>query len=258
MPLNRRKQTMGKLDGKIALVTGASRNIGRAIAQRFAREGADMAISSMTGGDNLAQTAGAIESLGRKVYTKTADVADPDQVRDLVASSYAHFGRIDLLVHTVAVRPHAPFESLTRADWESVRSTVLDSAFHITQATLPGMREQGYGRVILFTGAGSYRGHPQRAHVSAAKMGIVGLTRGLASEYAPHGVRLNIVAPGNIDTARANPEWYGNAVPSAKGIPMQRMGTAEEIAAACLFLVDDECAFITGETLHVNGGQAFI
>lgn len=249
---------MGALEGKVALVTGASRNIGRAIAVRFAREGADVAVSSQTGGDNLAQTVQLVEEAGRRAFSQTADVSKGDEVRGLAAAAEAHFGRIDLLVHTVAVRPHAPFEDLSTHDWEQVRSIILDSAFHITQAVLPGMRERGYGRVVLFTGAGSYKGHAQRSHVSAAKMGIIGLTRGLATEYAPYGVRLNVVSPGNIDTARSNPEWYGNAVPSATGIPMGRMGTSEEIAAACLFLASDDCGFITGETLQVNGGQVFV
>ena len=249
---------MGSLDGKIALITGASRNIGRCIVERFAAEGADIAISSKTGGDNLEATAQSIRAAGRKVFSQTADVADADELRTMAAAAEAHFGRIDILVHTVAVRPHAPYESLAREDWDNVRSIILDSAFHITQTVLPGMRERGFGRVLLFNGIGAYRGAAQRAHISAAKMGLIGLSRSLASEYAPHNVRVNVIAPGNIDTARANPEWYGSAPPSAKGIPMNRMGRPEEIAAGCLFLVSEDCGFITGETLHVNGGQAYI
>ena len=248
---------MGLLDEKIALVTGASRNIGRAIAVRFAAEGADLAISSLTGGDNLAATEAEISAHGRRVLAAPANVADGNQLRELVSATESHFGRIDILVHTVAIRPHAPFEKLEAEDWVHVRSTILDSAFHATHAVLPGMRSRGFGRIVLFTGAGSYKGSPQRAHVSAAKMGIVGLCRGLASEFAPHGIRINVVSPGVIDTVRANPEWYGGSGPSVEGIPMERRGTSEEIAAACLFLAGDGCGYITGETLHVNGGQVF-
>ena len=248
---------MGLLEGKIALVTGASRNIGRAIAVRFAKEGANVAISSLTGGDNLAQTKAMIEEHGREALSQTVDVADGQQVRGLVAAAEERFGQVDILVHTVAVRPHAPYEEVSVDDWESVRSTILDSAFHATQAVLPGMRERGYGRIVLFTGSGSYKGSPHRAHVSAAKMGIIGLTRGLASKYAPHGIRINVVSPGVIDTVRANPEWYAGGAPPVTGIPMERRGTSDEIAAACLFLANDECGFVTGETLHVNGGQVF-
>ena len=249
---------MAKLQEKIALVTGASRNIGKSIALRFAQEGADLAIASKTGDENLTDTASRIKALGRRVFSEAVDVADGVALRAYVKRAQEHFGRIDILVHTVAIRPHGPYESVTEQQWSEVRGTILDSAFHITQAVLPGMRERGYGRIVLFNGIGAFKGAAERAHVSAAKMGISGLARGLASEYAPHGVRINVIAPGAIDTARANPEWYGGSPPSAKGIPMNRMGKPEEIAAGCLFLVDDDCGFITGETMQVNGGQLFV
>jgi 3-oxoacyl-[acyl-carrier protein] reductase len=114
-----------------------------------------------------------------------------------------------------------------------------------------------YGRILFFTGEGAFSGGSGRAHVSAAKMGLVGLARSLASEFAAHNIRVNVVCPGSIDTSRANPEWYQGRVPSAGGIPLGRQGMPEEIAATALFLVTDDSGFITGQTIHANGGVAF-
>jgi len=114
-----------------------------------------------------------------------------------------------------------------------------------------------YGRILFFTGEGAFMGGAGRAHVSAAKMGLVGLARGLASEFAPHGIRVNVVCPGSIDTSRANPEWYQGRPPSGTGIPLGQQGTSEEMAATCLFLVSDDSGFITGQTIHASGGVAF-
>src|SRR5437899_177242 len=113
------------------------------------------------------------------------------------------------------------------------------------------------GKITLATGEGAFVGGSGRAHVSAAKMGLVGLARGLASEFASHNIRVNVVSPGSIDTARANPEWYQGRPPSATGIPLGRQGTVDEIAATCLFLVSDDAGFVTGQTIHVNGGIAY-
>ena len=135
---------------------------------------------------------------------------------------------------------------------------VLDGAFYCTQAVMPSMVEHNFGRVLFFTGDGAWGGGAERGHVSAAKMGLIGLSRSLATEFAPHNVRVNVVSPGSIDTSRANPEWYPQSrPPNASGIPLGRQGQTDEIAATCLFLVSDDGGFITGQTLHVNGGSAF-
>jgi 3-oxoacyl-[acyl-carrier protein] reductase len=119
------------------------------------------------------------------------------------------------------------------------------------------MVKNQYGRILFFTGHGAFTGGSGRAHVSAAKMGLVGFARGLASEFAARNIRVNVVSPGSIDTLRANPEWYGNRPPSAAGIPLGRQGKPDEIAATCLFLVSDDGGFITGQTIHVNGGTGY-
>ena len=169
----------------------------------------------------------------------------------------SEFGRVDILISNAAIRPHKPFTELTVQDWEAVRGVVLDGAMYLTRAVIESMVANKYGRIVLFTGEGAFVGGNGRAHVSAAKMGLVGLARGLASEFASHNIRVNVISPGSIDTSRANPEWYQNRPPSAAGIPLGRQGTVDEIAATCLFLVSDDGGFVTGQTIHVNGGVAY-
>jgi 3-oxoacyl-[acyl-carrier protein] reductase len=134
---------------------------------------------------------------------------------------------------------------------------VLDGALYLTRAVIDSMVKNHYGRILFFTGDGAFTGGKGRAHVSAAKMGLVGMARALATEFAPSNIRVNVVSPGSIDTRRDNPEWYQGRVPSAAGIPLGRQGHVDEIAATCLFLVSDDGGFITGQTIHVNGGAAY-
>jgi 3-oxoacyl-[acyl-carrier protein] reductase len=175
----------------------------------------------------------------------------------MVARALSQFGRIDILISNAAIRPHKPFTELTVQDWEAVRGVVLDGGLYCARAVIESMVANRYGRIVFLTGEGAFVGGTGRAHVSAAKMGLVGLARGLASEFAAHDIRVNVVSPGSIDTSRANPEWYQGRPPSATGIPLGRQGTVDEIAATCLFLVSDDGGFITGQTIHVNGGIAY-
>jgi len=184
-------------------------------------------------------------------------VANKEQVDRMVSQAMAAFGRIDILINNAAIRPHKPFTELTLQDWETVRGVVLDGAFYCTRAVINTMVANQYGRILFFTGEGAFAGGAMRAHVSAAKMGLVGMARSLAAEFAPQNIRVNVVCPGSIDTSRANPEWYQGRAPNAAGIPLGRQGAPEEIAATCLFLVSDDGGFITGQTIHVNGGVAF-
>jgi 3-oxoacyl-[acyl-carrier protein] reductase len=136
-------------------------------------------------------------------------------------------------------------------------TSVLDGALYLTRAVIESMVQNKYGRILFFTGDGAFAGGNGRAHVSAAKMGLVGFARALATEFAPHNIRVNVVSPGSIDTRRDNPEWYQGRAPNAAGIPLGRQGKVDEIAATCLFLVSDDGGFITGQTIHVNGGAAY-
>jgi 3-oxoacyl-[acyl-carrier protein] reductase len=248
---------MGKLDGKVALITGSGRNIGRATALRLAAEGAHIVVNARSNEAEAEAVAREVRERGVKALAVLADVAKKDQTDALAARALAEFGRIDILINNAAIRPHKPFTELTTQDWEQVRGVVLDGALYLTQAVIPSMVENQYGRILFFTGEGAFTGGSGRAHVSAAKMGLVGLARSLAAEFAGQNIRANVVSPGSIDTRRDNPEWYRGQAPSAAGIPLGRQGKVDEIAAACLFLVSDDGGFITGQTIHVNGGTGF-
>ncbi|MCC7372773.1 MAG: 3-oxoacyl-ACP reductase FabG [Chloroflexi bacterium] len=248
---------MGKLDGKVALVTGSGRNIGRATVLRLADEGAHAIVNARSNRAEADAVADEARKRGVKALSIVADVGQPDQVEAMVAQAMDAFGRIDILINNAAIRPHKPFRETTAEDWETVRGVVLDGALYLTRAVIDSMVANQYGRILFFVGVGAFAGGPRRALVSAAKYGLIGLARSLAAEFAPDNIRVNVVSPGSIDTSRANPEWYAGRPPNAAGIPLGRQGTPEEIAATCLFLVSDESSFITGQTIHVNGGASF-
>jgi NAD(P)-dependent dehydrogenase (short-subunit alcohol dehydrogenase family) len=248
---------MGKLDGKVALITGSGRNIGRATALKLAGEGAHIVVNARTNQAEADAVAREVRDRGVKAIAVLSDVAKKNDVDTLAARALSEFGRVDILINNAAIRPHKPFTEVTVQDWEHVRGVVLDGAFYLTQAVIPSMVKNGFGRILFFTGDGAFNGGSGRAHVSAAKMGLVGFARALASEFAGHNIRANVVSPGSIDTRRDNPEWYQGRVPNAAGIPLGRQGHVDEIAATCLFLVCDDGGFITGQTIHVNGGAHY-
>ena len=248
---------MGKLAGKVALITGSGRNIGRATALKLAGEGAHIVVNARGNQAEADAVVREVKALGVNALSIVADVARRDQVEAMATRALSEFGRVDILINNAAIRPHKPFTELTLEDWETVRGVVLDGALHLTRAVIGSMVAHKYGRILFFTGEGAFVGGSGRAHVSAAKMGLVGLARGLASEFAPHNIRVNVVSPGSIDTRRDNPEWYQGRVPNAAGIPLGRQGAVDEIAATCLFLVSDDSGFITGQTVHVNGGTGY-
>ncbi|MBV9585347.1 MAG: SDR family oxidoreductase [Alphaproteobacteria bacterium] len=249
---------MGKLEGKVALVTGSGRNIGRATVLKLAREGAHVVVNARSNEQEANSVAREVRDLGVKALPIIADVGKRDQVERMAAKALSEFGRVDILINNAAIRPHKPFTELTVADWEEVRNIVLDGALYLTRALIEPMVKNKYGRILFFVGDGAFSGRGKgRAHISAAKMGLIGMARGLASEFAEHNIRVNVVSPGSIDTRRDNPEWYGGRPPGTEGIPLGRQGHVDEIAATCLFLVTEDGGFITGQTIHVNGGAAY-
>jgi 3-oxoacyl-[acyl-carrier protein] reductase len=242
-----------KLEGRVALITGSGRNIGRAIALRFAAEGADIVVNARSNEAEANAVADEVRKLGRRALVAIADVADHAQVQRMADAAFEEFGHVDILINNAAVRPAKSFHELTLEDWEFARGVVLDGAFYCTRAVVPSMIEHGYGRIVFLTGGGAFIGVPDRAHVSAAKMGLVGMARGLATELAPKGIRVNVISPGLIDTSRLP----GTVVPgrsSGASNPMGRQGETDEIAKAALFLVSEDSSYVTGQTLHVNGG----
>jgi 3-oxoacyl-[acyl-carrier protein] reductase len=248
---------MGKLEGKVALITGSGRNIGRATALKFAGEGANIVVNARRNEAEAEAVAREVRDKGTKALAILADVANKDEVDSMASRAMSQFGRVDILVNNAAIRPHKPFTEVSIEDWERVRGVVLDGAIYCTKAVIDSMVDHRYGRILFFVGDGAYTGGSGRAHVSAAKMGLIGLARSLAAEFAGHNIRVNVVSPGSIDTRRDNPEWYHGRVPNAAGIPLGRQGHVDEIAATCLFLVSDDGGFITGQTIHVNGGAHF-
>jgi NAD(P)-dependent dehydrogenase (short-subunit alcohol dehydrogenase family) len=251
-----------RLEGRTALITGASRNIGRAIALAFAAEGAALLLNTRANRDELEAVAAECEKAGARAVPVLGDVADPAAVEAMVERGRAALGPIDVLVCNAAIRPHKPFTETAPEDWHRVFAVNLHSAFYLARAVVPGMQEVGRGSIVAIGGQSSITGRPNTAAVTAAKTGLLGLVRALAAELGPSGIRANMVVPGTIDTERRYAEWYPEfrqAPPGAperlKQIPLRRLGRPEEIADACVFLASDASAYVTGESIRVMGGS---
>ena len=237
--------------GKVALVTGAARNIGRAISLSLAAGGANVAVNTRSNVEQARGVVGEVKALGTDAEAYVADVAEPTQVQAMVESILERFGRLDILVLNAALREHPPFDEISFADWRRVLATNLDSAFVFTKACLPALKQAGDGRIVTFAGVTALLGLKDRAHVAASKHGIVGLTKALAQDLAEFGIRVNCISPGQIDTSRA----AGHALPNrSKDIPLGRRGTPFEIAGMVRSLCGPAGAYMTGQTLHINGG----
>jgi 3-oxoacyl-[acyl-carrier protein] reductase len=251
-----------RLDGKSAFITGASRNIGRAIALAFAAEGADLVLNTRANGDELDAVAAECRKAGVRAVSVLGDIADAAVVERMVAQGLAELGAIDVLVCNAAIRPHKTIAETSLDEWHRVVSVNLHSAFYLARAVAPGMKERRRGSIIALGGQSSLTGRSGTVAVTAAKHGLLGLVRALAAELGPFGVRANMVVPGFIDTERRYAEWYPEfrqAPPGApeqlKDIPLRRLGRPEEIAEACVFLASDASAYVTGDALRVMGGR---
>jgi len=245
--------TAAELAGKVALVTGASRNIGRAIALALAAGGAAVAVNARTSRDEAETVAQEIRSAGGQAEVFMADIADAGAVKAMVEGVIKRFGRVDILVLNASVRSEKPFTELSYEEWRVPLSITLDGAFYCTQACLPSMIKAGGGSIVTLGGQVALSGAKNRVHGSVAKHGLVGMTRALAREFGDRGIRVNCVAPGTMNTARAAGR---SARPDAKSaVPAGRAGEPEEIATTVRFLCGPGASFISGQTLHVNGGQ---
>ena len=245
---------MSELAGRTAIVTGAGRNIGRAIALSLAEAGASVVVNGRSDRATLDGVVDEIQSRGGKALAVLADVGDEAAVNDMIAAAVAAFGRIDIIVNNAAGRPETPFETMTFADWRGVQATVLDGAFLVVKAALPHLEQSGAGAIVNIGGVGTHVGAKNRAHVIAAKAGLIGLTRALAHELAEHDVTVNCVAPGLIATQRdprAPMPHHHQVSRTLAG----RLGEPEEVAATVRFLAGPQGRYITGQTLHVSGGM---
>ena len=237
--------------GKVALVTGAARNIGRAIALTLAAGGAKVAVNTRSNIEQASGVVDEIKALGSDGEAYVTDVAEPAEVQAMVDAVLERFGRLDILVLNAALREHVHFDEISFEDWRRVLSTNLDSAFVFTKACLPALKKAGDGRIVLFAGVTALLGLKNRAHVAASKHGIVGLTKALAADLAEFGVRVNCISPGQIDTARAPGHQLNDR---SKEIPLGRKGAPFEIAGMVRSLCGPAGAYMTGQTLHINGG----
>ena len=242
------------LEGKVALVTGSGRNIGRSIALALAEQGADVVVNARSNQAVAEAVAAEVGELGRKGLPLLADVGDRQQLEALLDTALAEFGRLDVVVNNAATRPSKSFSEMTYDDWRGVLATDLDSAFLTTKAALPGMLERGWGRVVNLSGLQAFQGRHGGAHISAAKVGLIGLTRALATELGPSGILVNCIVPGMIDTSREGQTVTRTPARLAE-IPVGRLGHTDDIASLCAFLCSDAAGFINGQTIHVNGGE---
>jgi 3-oxoacyl-[acyl-carrier protein] reductase len=243
---------MRELDGRVALVTGASRNIGRAIALELAAAGAHVVVNALSA---RADAEAVAAEIGPCAMVAMADVTDRAAVDAMIAAVRARFGRLDILVNNAAVRGEVPFAELDHATWSRILSICLDGAFHCTQAALPLLKEAGGATVVNIGGLTAHTGAVERTHVVTAKAGLVGMTRALAHELAGFGITVNNVAPGMMDTKRG--VSAGNQQPrhhATQQTLLGRRGHPDEIAAAVRWLAGPGGRFVTGQVIHVNGG----
>lgn len=242
------------LDGKVAVVTGAARNIGRCIATTLAAEGAAIVVNARSDREGVEEAVAEIEKAGGRAMAHLADVTDESAVAGMVDAAIARFGRIDILVSNAALRRQTPFVEMTYAEWREIVSVALDGAFVTARACVPHMIEAGGGSIVTLGGVSTHIGTKNRVHVCAAKAGLEGLTRGLAQELAEHRITVNCVSPGSIDTVRGAAAGARPGNLAHDHIPLKRMGRPEEIAAMVRLLCLPEGGYTTGQTIHVNGG----
>jgi 3-oxoacyl-[acyl-carrier protein] reductase len=245
---------VNRLSGKVAIVTGGNTGIGRAVALAYADEGADVAVAWIAREDQVKTLADAVEKKGRRFLAVRTDVAQEADMRAMVAAVRERFGRIDILVNNAGIQKAQPITAMTVEDWDRMIGVHMRGAFLTCREVTPVMIAQGSGRIIILTSQLSYIGRPNYTAYSAAKGGLLTFTRALAQELAPHGILVNSIAPGLIDTGfDPLPEETKRA--HAASLPLKRLGQPEDLVGAFVFLASDESRYFCGQTLHPNGGE---
>src|SRR3984893_7821489 len=243
---------------RAAFVTGGASGIGLSICEHLARAGHSVVVADYNG-DGAEDVATAIRDSGGQAIAVQADVSDRSQVDKALAAPRGEFGPVGILVTSAAVSRREPFEQLSVESWERIVSVNLTGTFHCVQAVIGDMTGAGWGRVVMISSSSAQRGAPGMTHYAASKGGVIAFGKALALEFAARGVTVNNIAPSVVDTPMVAQQRAAGAVPSsevmARGVPVGRMGTGDDIGAACLYLVSEEASYVTGQTVSVNGGS---
>lgn len=245
------------LAGKTAIVTGSGQNIGKAIALHFARAGANVVLNGHRNQAAIDAVAKEAEGYGVKTLALLADVSDAAAIAGMVKKAEDKFGQVDIAVSNVSIRKHQPFHDISLEDWDRTLKSNLSSAFYLARAVLPGMQKAKWGRIIHISGEDGWQGHiPNRAHNMVCKAGVHAFSKAIGIEFAAEGITANTVSPGSIETTRDWSQYPANwREMRLAQIPMHRIGRVDDIAMACVYLAGDSGAFISGQVIHVNGGQ---
>ena len=243
------------LQGKTAIITGATRGIGHAIAVRFAKEGCNVAFCGRTRNDRMVAVETEMEAMGVKAKGYAADVADYQQAQDFVKSVLADFGKVDILVNNAGITDDSAMKRMTEEQFDRVMHTNLGSVFCMTKAIQPSMWKQGYGSIVNIGSVVGIAGNYNQANYAASKAGIIGFSKSCAKEFAARNIRVNVVCPGFIETEMTAEVPKELMDTWCSRIPMKRPGTADEVAQACVFLASDMCPYITSVVLPICGGM---
>jgi len=240
-------------ENRVAIITGAARNIGKEIAIKLASNGINVVINAIKDAEAAERVAKEINDNGGNAIVHMADITNQIAVNNMIDETINTFGRLDILVSNASIRGQISITDMSLKEWHAVLAVPLDGAFLCAKASIPHMKMAGSGRIVTLGGISAYIGTSERVHLLTAKAGLVGLTRGLAVELAPFNITCNVVSPGHIDTNR--PTSAGIRPPMKNQPPIERLGKPTEIASMVNYLCSNDAAYITGQTLHVNGGM---
>jgi 3-oxoacyl-[acyl-carrier protein] reductase len=245
--------TTGRLNGRVALITGSARRLGRASAIELAREGAHVVIHAKTSSDEIEAVAKEIRDAGGSASTALADITDEKSVQGLIDGIVKAQGGLHIVVNNAAIRNETAFEKITLEDWRAVNSVVTEGAFLVTRAAIPHLVKAKWGRVIAIGGVAGHSGVFDRVHVATAKASLIGFTKAIAVEYAQHGITANLVVPGKIGGPRSATSGKGGAFPNDIEPIVTQEGLPEDVAEIVRSLAVS--GFVSGQTVHVNGGM---